>query len=86
MDTIVAALTLQRSQIKGVIAFTVIAVVVSVSYRLRPPSESVPEVTTADTVVPATPPSPSVRVVPAAVLEEILNIKLPDSVYYYYPE
>ncbi len=86
IDTIVTALTLQRSQIKGLIAFTVIAAVVSASYRLRSPSKSLPDITAADTIVAITPLSPPVRAVPAQVLEEILNIKLPDSVYYYYPE
>lgn len=83
IDTFITALTLQRSQMKGLIAFIVVAVLISVSYRLRSPSETVPDITAADTIVPQVRHSSSVRAIPAEVLEEILNTDLPDSVYYF---
>ena len=87
IDTIVTALTLQRSQMRGLIVFTLIAVVVSVYYRLRSPAATVPEVTAADTITAGVSPEPSsIRAIPAEVLEEILNIELSDSIYYYISE
>lgn len=83
IDTVVTALTLQRSQTRGLVAFIVIAVAVSVSFRLRSHSENLPDITAADTIVPVAAPSPSVLAIPAEDLEEILNIDLPDSVYYF---
>jgi len=83
IDTFITALTLQRSQTKGLIAFVVLAVVISSSYRLRSPSETVPGITAADTIVPQVRQPSSVRAIPAEVLEEILNTDLPDSVYYF---
>lgn len=59
------------------------AVAVSVSFRLRSPSGTLPDIAAADTVVPAAVPSPSVLVIPAEELEEIINAGLPDSVYYF---
>ena len=86
IDTIVAALTLQRAQIKGLAALITIAVAVSASCRLRRPPEVVPQVTALDTITPGVSPSQRGRIVTSEMLEEILNIKLPDTIYYFIPE